>query len=135
MALNVRAADRIAAPLIIETRQDRAGADAVDANAAIGEFERERSGEIAQPTLAHGIGEIARLGDHLVHARRVDDHSALLREGQKMPNCRPCAMGGANQIDRNNPLEFESFHLVCRLLLEKTKQRARISAWTPNPST
>ena len=31
-----------------------------------------------------------------------------------MPNCCPCTMGGANQIDRNNPLEFESFHIVAR---------------------
>ena len=59
--------------------EDGAGRDGVHPDAAIGEFERERAGEIGKPALAQRIAEKSWLRDDLMHARGVDDRAAALR--------------------------------------------------------
>src|SRR3954470_13636188 len=67
---------RIAGPGRVDRRVDRTGAYRIDADAAAGEFERERARQIGHAALADRISEIAGLRNDLVDAGAIDDAAA-----------------------------------------------------------
>ena len=80
---------------------DRAGRDAVDADAERGQFDRELFGQMRQPGLAGAVGRAQRRGAHRRDRGDVDDRAAAMFAHQGHGGLG--AQERPGEIDREHP--------------------------------